>query len=152
MKPEPENTANVEEGSLIEQLTPGLTFQRVSHNKIMVFTFKDVSQATIGAWADRVIAEGATVKPGEVTYAMMDYSMCARFHLTPYFRQRSVELSKQLKDVSGYTAVVLPKTPLMQASVLLMRMLTIASQIRIFFVPQEALSWLKQNIDKLPPQ
>src|SRR5512135_3390753 len=107
--------AAVQEGaSVVERLAPGLTFQRLYHGQIMDFRFTDQSRGTVDAWTERATAEAQAIPPDKMTVGMYDFSGCKYFSVSPYLRQRALEMSRQFKDMEGFSAVVVPKTPAMQ--------------------------------------
>ena len=143
--------AVVQEGSsTVEQLTSGLTFQRLYHGQIMAFRFIDQSRSSVDAWTERASAEAQAIPADKISVGMYDFSGCRYFSMSPYIRQRALEMSRRFKDVEGFSAVVVPKTPAMQLAALFLRLLKIKIQTRIFFTYEEGLYWLKENVDRLP--
>jgi len=142
--------AEQEEASAIEQIAPGLTFQRLYCGQIMAFRFTDQSRGSVDAWTERCIAEAMAIPEGKLSIAIHDFSQCKYFSMSPYIRQRSLEMSRRFGHLEGFAVVVVPRTPVMQLAALFLRLLKIKIQTRLFFTYEEGLYWLKENVDRQP--
>lgn len=136
--------------SPIEQLAPGLTFQRLYDGQIMAFRFTDQTRATIDAWTERASAEATAIPEGKMSVAIYDFSACKYFTMSAYIRQKSMEMASRFSYVEGVAVVVVPRSLTTQLAALFLRLLKVKVQTRLFFTYEEGLHWLKETTDRQP--
>jgi hypothetical protein len=135
----------VESSSLpVEQLSSGLTLERLSDEQIFAFTLADITRATINAWV-QAVKELTANRPREDKYFALNHFSGKNVSLTPYLRAAIKDLSDWKPEMSGCIALVVPKTFFAQLMTLFLPMMNRGNmQSRIYFTRQEALDWLEK--------
>ena len=140
---------SLSEENSIQELSAGLTFERVSEGKISIFLLSDGSRETIDALTDTfvsMVTDWTVEQPFLSMYVVSGFSLLS---VSPYLRKRSEDMVAALpKDIFGRTALVIDKRiALAQVFNLFFRAISRKSmEYRIFSDKEDALEWLRELI------
>ena len=138
----------MEPSRLIEQLSAGVTLERLHDGQIFVFTITDVSRPTLDTWVDTIKRLTAD-SPEDRKYFALNHFEGKNVNLTPYLRAKIKELTDWRPAQGGYIAAVLPKTFFAQLMTLFLPAMNRSNmQSRLFFTRGEALAWLEKVLEK----
>ena len=133
--------------SLIEELVPGLTFQWLFDHRAMALSAQHSSRDLVDAWANKIIDVARTWPTNRSLYILNDFSGkdCM---VTPYNQQKNRELAKMFPQLKSVTALVVKQNLTMQLSRLFIRALPGNKNVYLCFNREEALAWLKQQMER----
>ncbi len=138
----------MESSPLIEQLSAGVTLERLHDGQILVFTITDVSRATLDTWVNTIKSITASHPAGQKYFALNHFEG-KNVSLTPYLRAKIQELAAWRPTQGGYIAAVLPKTFFAQLMTLFLPAMNRNNiQSRLFFTRDEGLGWLEKSLAK----
>ena len=127
-------------GTSPEQLAPGVTFEQL--NNIYVFTFADLSRASIDAWADKV-QQLLDTHPQDQVFLTLHHFASPYAVFTPYLKARSERLQNVRK--LSHAAIVVPKMGLTQMVAALLPKVSHGNSSRFFTSREEGLAWLQEQ-------
>ena|SRR5579859_7128545 len=134
--------------SQVEELAPGLTFERSHDGQVFVFMFYDLSRKSIDAWIAK-IRELTGNWSNERPFMALTQVSGKYLSLTPYLRGRLEELSHWRPDLWSITAVVLPNSFFMQMMLFFIPTLRLRNGIsRVFNSRENAFAWLEKELVK----
>jgi hypothetical protein len=132
--------------SVVEELVPGLTFQWLFDKRAIALSAEHTSRELVDAWADKIIEINKLWPDDRCLYILNDFSGkdCVS---TPYNQQKNRELMKMFPHRKSVTALVVKQNLTMQLSRLFIRAIPGNKKIYLSFNRDEALAWLKKQID-----
>jgi hypothetical protein len=136
----------LQEDSIPEELTPGLTRQWLLDEQIIVFKATAATRHVTDIWIDSV--KDVMLKwPKNRPYLVIHDFRHQNIAFTPYARSRAEELIRVPISVPGYAAIIIPKSFVGQIIKLFMRtQKSFGIENRLYFNYDEGLSWLKSKI------
>lgn len=129
----------------IEQLGHGATCEWLFDRQIVVMTATDSTRGTVDAWVNKCI-DVANTWPANRPFCTMVDASGPNLSRTPYMRERLKDLRAVRTDLKWYTAMVAPKSYLMQLMSYGLRVMQSNRETRIFFEREEAIKWLKSKL------
>ncbi|MBX3081055.1 MAG: hypothetical protein KF716_05430 [Anaerolineae bacterium] len=134
-----------------EELTPDCTFEWVAEGRIRLTTLRSTDRVTIDAWYDYCVQFREQWKPTEPPLFLLVNITTAIEELTPYARQRSVDIARFRPEIPTYCAVLLPESLIGQIIKLYIWSITTFSpnlKVQVFFDFEASLQWLMSHVEK----
>jgi hypothetical protein len=131
----------------VETLHPGLTFQWLFNEQVMVFTAQHTSRELVDAWAARIMQLANSWPSGRVMYTINDFSArdCA---VTPYNRQKNTELLASHPEIAFASAIVLQPNATYYLTRLFVRIVPQRNKVLVTTSRNEAIIWMKRLLDE----
>jgi hypothetical protein len=127
------------------QQTQSVTLEWINDHRIAFFTLPDVSRSTLDLWTDMIIQ---LIKdwPADKTYCALHDVSRPGAGLTPYMRQKIMEIDRQSDHLRGRVAFISPKTFVSQIAKLYIQQTSRNRPLSsaIFFSQAEAIAWLER--------
>ena len=133
-----------------EELAPGCTFEWIYGGQIRFTTLQSTDRDTIDAWCDRWIQIREQWTPQDPPIYILSRITTAIEALTPYARQRSVDIGLIRPEIPTYCAVVLPQSLIGQIVKLYIWSISTFSpklKVQIFFDFEAGLQWLAAHVE-----
>ena len=133
--------------SEVEYLSPSVQQQWLYNRQILSFMIQDVTRQSVDIWIKGIMRAGAKWNPEK---PFLIYYELQAVPLTPYLRQRAIEITKMSMHLHGRTATVLPQhlgAPLLRIF-MEYDLRRIRSNIvqRVFYKRDYAMEWLLEAI------
>lgn len=135
------------EARKIEMITENLKRYWLHEGKIVVFEPNGISHATVDAWHDSTLESARNCPAGQAYHELHDLRKTS---LTPYSRQKALELVKALGDRSGRSAIIIAKS--YEGQLIVFFVNNVFSRIpknrprRVFTDFQQGLKWLEGGL------
>lgn len=129
-----------------EEVAPGLYRAWLEDQRIVLFTVETLTRQTMDQWVAAVwdVIDHWTA---DTPYLGLHVVRSFPAGFTPYIRQRVRETFSRNNDVPGRTAVVLPRSLVLDLVQLFFRFQKRGTrQWRIFYRYEDALAWLKEAL------
>jgi hypothetical protein len=132
--------------SPLEDLCPGLTFQWLFNRQAFGMYAEHSSHKLVDIWADKILEVTRTWPKDRTIFVLNDFSGkdCA---VTTYNQQKNRELLRKSMGHKVVNALVVKQNLTMQLTRLFIRALPKDKPIYLTFTREDALSWLKKQID-----
>ena len=138
----------MESSPLVEQLSAGITLERLHDGQILVFTITDVSRMTLDSWVNAIKSNTAGWRDDQKYFALNHFDG-KNVSLTPYLRAKIEELADWRPAQRGCVAMVLPRTFFAKLMTLFLPAMKSQNiQSRLFFTRDEGLAWLEKSLAK----
>jgi hypothetical protein len=136
----------------VEMLHPDLQYQTAFGGRAHIYVARNAARPTVDAWFAKVIENHAQQNPSKVLVSLYDFS-APGCNMTPYARQKNLELARTTGDKPSWVVIVLQKGLMTQVVRLFLNSLGgayKASAIKIVFSREEALQYMYAHIGKIP--
>jgi hypothetical protein len=135
------------EAQKIEMISENLKRYWLHDERIVVFEPTGISHATVDAWHDSTLESARNTPLDKPYHELHDLR---KTNLTPYSRQKALELVKALGDRSGRSAIIIAKS--YEGQLIGFFVNNIFSRIpknrprRVFTDFQQGLKWLEEGL------
>lgn len=130
----------------IHPLSPHVTLEWLDTGRMVVLTLKDNSRTAVADWAAIIQAVATDWDTNKPYLALYDLS---GIEITPYYRERGLDISDAVQHLSGRYAVVLDDGGSMSTMRLYFKMAIekrSAREGKIFTDRDKALAWLREKL------
>ncbi len=127
-------------------IMPGLLVEWTDDGQIVIFVVRDLSRPVIDAWVTELQAALDANPAGQPFLSLYDLNF-PRVTLTPYAKARIGKVLEDHQNLSGRTALVMPRNFLVALAQIFLRGGKPGTrQRRIFHSREDGLAWLRESL------
>ncbi len=127
-----------------KQIMPGLRVEWTPDRQVVTFVVRDLSRPVVDAWVTELQAALDANPAGHPFLSLYDLNF-PEVVLTPYVKARVGKVLEDQQNLSGRTALVMPRNFLVTLAQIFLRGARPGTrQRRIFHTTEDAMAWIRE--------